>query len=192
MSWDDGDWDDGYWDDLLPPDAATVTARRFWLSLPQFIRTADELLEYPLLDYVTLWTDQIDVVQTVVDEIAAGHLTNPTEADAAWLRWLCSAVGITIQPWWTEATIRARLGDTATYYAHGTPNAIEAAVADVYTASGGGAPFVWDDTLVWDDGLVWSGAAEIVRHWRGNIWHVIIRTTTAVTPLTGRQRPDLR
>ena len=143
--------------------AVTATTDLVFGSLPEFIRRADTV-DWDLLRYLAVVCDQVDVTQTVTNEISTGAFTDPDGVRAVWLPWLTQAVGVTLASYWTDTTTRARLGDTGTYYAHGTPKAIRQAVIDRYPAATG---------------------AVVVRQWRGNMWVVVVATTPAVTPLTG-------
>ena len=179
--------------------AVTATTDLVFGSLPEFIRRADTV-DWDLLRYLAVVCDQVDVTQTVTNEISTGAFTDPDGVRAVWLPWLTQAAGVTIGPYWTDTTTRARLGDTATYYAHGTPKAIRQAVIDRYvpavahnnnanaqTQTGAllttetGLPLEFGATVYTDP----TTGVVVVRQWRGNMWVVVVGTTPAVTPLTG-------
>lgn len=126
-------------------DAAAFTDD-WYLTLPELYRVADEAdqgpgrSDHPLLRFLDLLGAQADEVQTLLEDIEAGKLTDPDLAQAGWLPWLAQLVGVRFRRPMTVAEQRAAINGAANGWSAGTRAAIKAAIPTVNVLSVGPLP----------------------------------------------------
>lgn len=141
----------------------TDTTEYLFRGVPEYMQAADDG-PWTLLRYIALPGDHLDTIAQVVETVETGDMTNAALMPDDAVRWMAQAVGITPQPWWSEELLRYHMANLPTYYLHGTLTAIVSSVLDRYP-----------DAV----------STVAVRHWRGNVWHIVVATPQSETPPTG-------
>lgn len=150
---------------------------RWYNSLPQHYRDADEPLGYPLLRYMSLLGDQAGEIFTLLTRInyippedGGAHgdtsdLVDPAAADLAWLPWLGQLVGVKLTPAITGQAARDAVAGAVSGFQVGTKTAIANAARSALT----GTRYV----KVYDHSITTVGD--------GGVWDVLIVTRTSET-----------
>ena len=119
----------------MRPDVAARTDALYG-RLPEAYRDADEVLDYPLLRYLSLLADQLEPLDDLVERIDydaeeegdTSDLVDATGANAGWFPWLAQLLGVTLAGL-DVVEQRAALADPVASWDHGTPGAIAEAAA---------------------------------------------------------------
>jgi hypothetical protein len=159
------------------PDVADLTDR-LYDRLPAMYRDADELLDFPLLRWLSLLLDQAGELDVLHDRLVPNdladisELADPATADLAWLPWLAQLVGVRLPRDVTGQAARDAVQFASSGYRGGT----KAAVADAAKSELTGSRYaqVYDHST---DTSAIGAAGE---------WDVLIVTRTSETPSVAR------
>lgn len=159
---------------MTAPEVTAFTTR-VYEQMPEAHRVPDVGLDYPLLRYLSLVLDAVDVVDTLAERFspvdATGRrrtpeLVDPLLADEPWLRWLGQLVGATRLDGLTGISLREAVRFAASGYRVGT----KAAIADAARSALTGTRYA----RVFDHSIVTPGD--------GGRWDVLVVTRTSETP----------
>ena len=113
-----------------------AATERLYLLLPEFYRTADIKLDYPLLRFLATLGDQASEAQDIIDAwYSTGSLVDPVLGDADWLDWQAQLVGVDLDPDMTEQEKRDAINGAPSGWRAGSKGALADAAKTTLTGS---------------------------------------------------------
>lgn len=159
---------------MTAPDVSTA---QLYERLPGYVQAADEVqADRPLLSYLSVGGGALDVAAETIRRLTRraeqppavepSALTDPEQADLAWLPWLAQGVGVRLP----KVTDEQALRDAVAFASSGWRRGIRAAIADSARSALTGSRYV----RVYPHSITEPG--------NGGPWDILLVTRSSETP----------